>query len=51
MVQVANVPSTIAQVVTAGLATYTELGTVLGVEDLQDLLEIAVVNAHNAALE
>jgi len=46
--QVVNVPRTIAAVVTAGLATYVELGTVLGGEDLQDLLEIAAVNAHNS---
>jgi len=49
-VRVANVPQSIATVVSAGLATYAELGTVLGTEDLQDLIEIAVVNAANARL-
>lgn len=29
------------------LATLTELGTTLGLEDLHDLLEIAQVDAHN----
>jgi hypothetical protein len=34
-------------VVSAKLATYAELDSVLGLEDLYDLLEIVLINAHN----
>lgn len=34
-------------VITAGLATLHELDTVYGLEDLENLLEIALVNAYN----
>jgi hypothetical protein len=37
-------------VIDAGLASLTELQTVYGTEDLHNLLEIAVVNAHNRRL-
>jgi len=33
--------------VTSHLATLHELSTIYGTEDLHNLLEIAVVNAHN----
>jgi len=42
-----NVPPTIASAVASGRVTYAELATVLGVEDLHDVLEIAAVDAHN----
>lgn len=29
------------------LATFTELDTVLGAEDLYDILEVHVIDAHN----
>lgn len=51
MIRVVNVPPTIAFVIGAGLATYAELDTVLGGEDLQDLIEIATVQAHNERAE
>jgi len=41
------VPRSIGFVVSAQLATYAELGTVLGAEDLYDLLEILAVDRHN----
>lgn len=34
-------------VVSSGLATMADLSTVLGVEDLCDLIEIARVDVHN----
>lgn len=37
----------IGTVISAGRATLHELDTVYGVEDLYDLLEIAVIDAHN----
>lgn len=37
----------IAAVVSSRLATLHELGTVLGVRDVYDLLEIIAVDAHN----
>lgn len=40
----------IGAVVSSRLATLHELDTVLGVEDMYDLLEIAVIDAHNDAL-
>ena len=42
-----NVPPIVAVIVSTGLATYTELGTVLGVEDAHNLLEIAAVDMYN----
>jgi hypothetical protein len=42
-----NVPRSIAAVISSGLATMADLSTVLGVEDLCDLIEIARVNGHN----
>jgi hypothetical protein len=45
-----NVPRAVALVVAARLASLTELGTTLGAEDLYDLLEIMVVDAHNERL-
>lgn len=48
MIQAANVPRTIAAVVSSGRATLHELDTVYGVEGLYDLLEIVAVDAHNA---
>ena len=43
-------PSTIGMVVSSRLATLHELGTVYGQEDLWDLLEIAMVDNHNAGV-
>ncbi|MDE2467645.1 MAG: hypothetical protein KGL35_02595 [Bradyrhizobium sp.] len=40
-------PKAIAIIVAARLASYVELGTVLGAEDLYDLIEIMSVDAHN----
>lgn len=37
----------VAAVIGAGLATLYELQTIYGAEDLQDLLEIAVVDGEN----
>jgi hypothetical protein len=37
----------IASAVASRLVTYGDLATVLGVEDLHDVLEIASVDAHN----
>jgi hypothetical protein len=42
-----NVPRAVALVVSARLATLTELGSTLGAEDVYDLLEIMAVDAHN----
>lgn len=42
-----NVPPTIGMVVSSGKATLVELGTVLSVEDLWDLMEIISVDNHN----
>lgn len=42
-----NVPPTIGAVISARLATMAELETVLGMEDVYDLLEIIAVDAHN----
>jgi hypothetical protein len=41
------VPSDIGAVVSSGLATLHELDTVYGLEDLYNLLEIAMVDAYN----
>ena len=42
-----NVPVSIGVVVSSRLATLVELSTVLGGEDLYDLLEVLSVDAHN----
>lgn len=42
-----NLAPEIGLVVTAQLATLHELDTVYGIEDLENLVEIALVNAHN----
>lgn len=42
-----NVPPAIGAVVSKGLATYAELGTVLGTEDVYAMMEIIVVDNHN----
>ena len=42
-----NVPRTIARVVSSRLASLVELDTVLGGEDLYDLLDIVLIDAHN----
>lgn len=41
-------PAPIALVVSAGRATLSELSTSLGAEDLYDLVEIVMIDAHNA---
>lgn len=40
-------PRSIGVVISARLATIVELSTALGSEDVQDLLEILAVDAHN----
>jgi len=42
-----NIPQTIGVVVSSKLVTLHELDTIYGVEDLYDLLEILIINAHN----
>jgi 4-diphosphocytidyl-2C-methyl-D-erythritol kinase len=43
----ANVPDPVGCVVGSRLATYHELATVYGLEDMYDLLEIVQVDARN----
>lgn len=45
-----NVPRSIGAVVSARLATYAELGSVLSLEDVYDLLEVMEVDAYNRRL-
>ncbi|STN83075.1 Uncharacterised protein [Escherichia coli] len=47
VVDYVNVPRTIATVISSGKASKAELDSVLGVQDLWDLLEIIHVDAHN----
>lgn len=42
-----NLPRTIAVLISAGKATLHELETVYGMEDVYDMLEIIMVDAHN----
>jgi hypothetical protein len=49
-VECANVAPEIHLVASSGLATLHELGTVYGVKDLYDLVEMVRVNRHNEAL-
>ena len=42
-----NVPQTIGAVISSRLATMVELDTVLGVEDLCNMLEVIAVDAIN----
>jgi hypothetical protein len=42
-----NVPRTIGAVISSGKATMAELETVLGIEDVYDLLEIITIDAYN----
>jgi hypothetical protein len=37
-------------VISAGKATFAELDSVLGVEDLHDIIEVITVDAHNRAV-
>jgi len=46
-VEYANVPRTIATVISAGKATLHELDTVYGIEDLWSMLEVITVDNHN----
>lgn len=46
----ANVPKTIAVVISNGKATLAELQTAYGLEDLFDLLEVVLVDNYNSAL-
>jgi hypothetical protein len=43
-----NVPPLVGTVFSSGRATWTELSTTLGVEDLWDILEVLRVDRHNA---
>ena len=45
-----NVPRPLATVLSSKMATLADLGTILGTEDLYDLLEVINVDAHNRAL-
>ncbi|KNZ83876.1 hypothetical protein AKG16_19025 [Morganella morganii] len=45
-----NVSVIVKDVVESGYATYTELSTVLGLEDAMNLLEIHQVNEYNKRL-
>ena len=47
MVDYANVPKTVAAVVSSRLATLSELWTVYGLESMWQLLEISSVDIHN----
>jgi hypothetical protein len=42
------VPPTVGMAVSSGKATWLELSTELGLEDLHDILEVVRVDAHNA---
>lgn len=42
-----NVPPSVGMAVSSGKATMAELSTVLGIEDLHDILEVVIVDAHN----
>lgn len=42
-----NISAAIGAVISSGKATLVELDTVLGQEDLYDLLEVISVDAHN----
>mgnify|MGYP001104607550 CR=1 FL=1 len=42
-----NMPRTLGIVISAGKATLHELETVYGIEDVYDMLEIIMVDAHN----
>jgi len=42
-----NVPPMIASAINSGFATLYELQTIYGLEDLFDLLEIAIINTAN----
>jgi len=46
-VRYANVPPVIGTLVSARLATLTELQTVYGVEDAYNMLEVLKVDMHN----
>jgi hypothetical protein len=45
-----NVSGLIGAVVSTGLATLNELGTVYGIEDCYDMIEIDLINAENRAI-
>lgn len=45
-----NIPRTIGTVISSGKATLVELDTVLGSEDVYDLLEIITVDAYNSQI-
>jgi hypothetical protein len=50
LVDYVNVPRNIGAVISAGHARMVELQTVLGTQDLYDLLEIIQIDSHNQAL-
>jgi len=47
VVQCANVPQTIAAVISGKQATLIEMQTIYGIEDMWNLLEIITVKNHN----
>ena len=49
IVEYANVPQIIGALISNQMATLNELGTVYGVEDAYDMLEILAVDNHNRA--
>lgn len=50
LAQTVNVSSLTSQVITAGLASYVELDSVLGLEDVLNILEVYQVSEHNKML-
>ena len=45
-----NVPATIGAVISSGKASLAEMSTVLGLEDVYDILEVITVDTHNREL-
>lgn len=50
LVDYPSVPRTIGQVLSSEKASLTELTTTLGVADLYTLLEVILIDAHNARI-
>jgi hypothetical protein len=50
LAEYANVPRTLGMIISRRLATLHELDTVYGIEDLWNLIEIALVDNHNESI-
>ena len=50
LIEYSNVTRAIATVVSAGKATYRDLGEALSIEDVYDLVEIIAIDAYNQHL-